>query len=91
MYVYAAAAAKSPSCVQLFKPIDCSMPGLPVPHHLPKFAQVNVHCISDAIHPSHPLDTLFSCPQSFLASGTFPMNWLFASDDQVELQHQSFQ
>ena len=28
-------------------------------------------------------DTLFSiCPQSFLASGTFPMSWLLTSDDQ---------
>ena len=32
-----------------------SMPGLPVPHHLPEFAKVHVHCISDAIQPSHPL------------------------------------
>ena len=33
----------------------CSMPGLSVPHHLPKFAQVHVHCIGDAIQPSHSL------------------------------------
>ena len=45
----------TPSCMTLCRPIDCSMPGLPVPHHLPKFAQVEVHCISDAIQPSHPL------------------------------------
>ena len=24
-------------------PMDCSMPGFPVPHHLPEFAQVHVH------------------------------------------------
>ena len=36
-------------------PMDCSTPGLSVPHHLPKFAQVHVHCIGDAIQPSHPL------------------------------------
>ena len=35
--------------------MDCSMPGLPVPHHLLKFAQVHVHCIGDAIQLSHPL------------------------------------
>ena len=29
--------------------MDCSAPGLPVPHHLPKSAQVHVHCIGDAI------------------------------------------
>ena len=39
----------------LWDPIDCSTPGLPVPHHLLKFAQVHVHCIGDAIQPSHPL------------------------------------
>ena len=32
--------------------MDSSMPGLPVPHHLLKFAQVHVHCIGDAIQPS---------------------------------------
>ena len=31
------------------------MPGLPVPHCLPEFAQVHVHCIGDAIQLSHPL------------------------------------
>ena len=39
-------------CVTL---CDCSTPGLPVPHHLPEFTQVHVHCISDAIQASHPL------------------------------------
>ena len=39
----------------LFDPMDCSTPGFPVPHHLPKFGQVHVHWISDAIQPSHPL------------------------------------
>ena len=42
-------------CPILCDPTDCSSPGFPVPHHLPKFAQVHVHCISDAIQPSHPL------------------------------------
>ena len=35
--------------------MDCSTPGLSVRHHLPKFAQVHVHCIGDAIQPSQPL------------------------------------
>ena len=34
---------------------DCNMPGHSVPHHFLKFAQVHVHCISDAIQPSQPL------------------------------------
>ena len=43
------------SCPTLCNPIDCSMSGLPVPHHLLKFAQVHGHCINNAIQPSHPL------------------------------------
>ena len=35
--------------------MDCSMPGLPVLHYLPEFAQTHVHWVSDAIQPSHPL------------------------------------
>ena len=54
----------------------------PVHHHLPKFAQVHGHCIGDAIQPAFS-DALFSfCPQSFPASGTFPVSRLFTSDDQ---------
>ena len=43
------------SCPALCDPMDCSMPGLPVPQHLSKFAQVHVHHIGDAIQPPHPL------------------------------------
>ena len=39
----------------LCHPKECSTPGLPVHHHLPEFAQVQVHCIRDAIQPSHLL------------------------------------
>ena len=57
------------------------MPGPPVPHHLPKFAQVYfVHCIGDAVHPSHPLTP--SSPALSLSQhpGTFSMSRLFAYD-----------
>ena len=30
-------------CLTLCDPVDCSMPGLPVPHHLPEFTQTHVH------------------------------------------------
>ena len=43
------------SCPTLCNPMDCSVPHLPVPHHLPKFARIHFHCISDAIQPSHHL------------------------------------
>ena len=35
--------------------MNCSTPGLPVHHQLPEFAQTQVHRVSDAIQPSHPL------------------------------------
>ena len=40
------------SYLTLCNPMDCSMPGLPVPHNLPWFAQVHVHCIGNAFQPS---------------------------------------
>ena len=35
--------------------MDCSTPGFPVHHQLPDLAPTRVHCIGDAIQPSHPL------------------------------------
>ena len=53
-------------CPTLCDPMDCSTPHLPVPHHLQELAQVHVHCVGDAIQPSHPLMILLSfCPQFF--------------------------
>ena len=42
------------SCPTLCDPIDCSMPGFPVHHHLSEFAQIHIHWVSDGIQPSHP-------------------------------------
>ena len=36
-------------CPTLCDPVDCGTPCLPESHHLPKFAQVHVHCIGDAM------------------------------------------
>ena len=35
--------------------MDCSTSGFPVPHHLPEFAQVQVHWVGDAIQLRYPL------------------------------------
>ena len=43
------------SCLTFCKPMNRSMPGLPVHHQLPEFTQTHVHQVSDAIQPSHPL------------------------------------
>ena len=39
--------------------MNCSTPGFPVPLYLPELAQTHVHCVSDAIQPSHPLSSPF--------------------------------
>ena len=44
-------------CPTLFNPMNCSMPGLPVYHHLLEFIQTHVHRVGDAIQPSHPLSS----------------------------------
>ena len=62
-------------------PMDCSMPSFPVPHHLLEFAQVHVHCISDAIQPSHPLSppspsvSIFHSNQVFSNESTVLIRW----------------
>ena len=33
------------------------MPGFPVLHHFPEFAQTHVRLVGDAIQPSHPLSS----------------------------------
>ena len=69
------------SCVTLWDPMDCSTPGLPfltISLSLPKFMSIA------SVTPSSHLILwcVFFCCQSFPASGTFPMSWLFASGDQ---------
>ena len=67
------------SCPTLCDPMDCSMAGFPVFHHLPEHSQTHVHWVSDAIQPSHPL--LFPSPPAFNLSQhqSFLKSQLFAS------------
>ena len=53
------------SCLTLCSPMDCSTPGFPVLHYLPKFAQTQVHRVGDAIQPSHPMSSLIILPSIF--------------------------
>jgi len=46
------------------------MPGFPVYHQLPEFAQIHVHWVSDAIQPSDPLSFLLP-PSIFLSIRVF--------------------
>ena len=51
------------SCLTLYDPMDCSMPGFPVHHQLPELAQFHVHRVGDAMQLSHPMSSPF--PASF--------------------------
>ena len=44
-------------CLTLCDPMDCSMPGFLILHHLPELAQTHVHWVGDAIQTSHPLSS----------------------------------
>ena len=71
-------------------PHGCSIPGLSVP-----VTQVQVHCIGDAIQPSHPLmpssPSAFNLPQHQglfqWVSHLYPVTKVL----ELQLQHQSFQ
>ena len=69
------------SCPTLCDPMNCSMPGLPVHHQLPEFAQTHVH---RSVMPSshlilcHPLLLLTPIPPSirvFSNESTLLMRW----------------
>ena len=47
------------SCLTLCNPMNHSMPGLPIHHHLLEFTQTYVHRVGDAIQLSHPLSSPF--------------------------------
>ena len=42
------------SCPTLCDPMNRSMPGFSVHHHLPEFTQTHFHRVRDIIQPSHP-------------------------------------
>ena len=70
------------SCPTLCDPMDCSMAGFLVLHHVPELVQTHVHWVGDAIQPSHPVVLFSSRLQSFPATGSFLMSRLFASGGQ---------
>ena len=50
------------SCLTLWDPMDCSIPGLPVHHQLPEFIQTHAHRLGETIQSSYPLS--FPSPPS---------------------------
>ena len=67
------------SCPTLCNPMNCSMPGLPVPSPSPR-VHSNSCPLSRWCHPaiSSSVVPFSSCPQSLPASESFPMSQLFA-------------
>ena len=45
------------SCPTLWDPMECSMPGFSVLHHLLEVTQTHVHQVGDAIEPSYSLSS----------------------------------
>ena len=82
IYIYCRCRSVAQSHLTFCDPMDCSMSGLPVPHHLLVFAGVHVHCISDAIKTSYPCCTLLLLPSVFPSIRVFSVSWLFTSGDQ---------
>ena len=70
------------SCPTPCNPMTCSMPGFPVHHRLPEFA--HSWPLSQWCHPtiSSSVALFYPYPQSFPASASFPVSWLFASGGQ---------
>ena len=72
----------------LCDPMDCSMPGFPVLHYLPEFAQTHIHWVGDAIQSCHPLCPLLLLPSIFPSIRVFsnesalcircPKDWSFS-------------
>ena len=59
--------------------MDCSTPGLPVHHKLPETTQAHVHCVGDAIQPSHPLSapfpSIFASIRNFSSESVLRIRW----------------
>ena len=81
-------------CPTLCDPMDYSMSGFPVLHHLLELAQTHVHWVGDAIQPSHFL--LYPTPAAFNLSqhqglSSESVLCIVSKRLELQLQHQSFQ
>ena len=72
--------------------MNCSTPGFPVFYYLSEFTQTQVHWVSDAIQPSHPLS--FPSPAFKLSQHQGIFQWVGSSHEEakvleLQLQHHS--
>ena len=83
------------SCLTLCDPMNGSMPGLPVHHHLSEFTKTHVHWVRDAIQPSHPRSSP-SLPAPNPSQHQSLFQWVNSSHEvakvlELQLRHHSFQ
>ena len=79
------------SCLTVCDPVNYSMPGFPVLHHLPEFAKTHVHWVHEAIQPSCPLSSPF-LPTFNLSQHQGLFQWVSSSHQvakvlEIQLQH----
>ena len=95
LLVHTCCCSISQLCLTLCDPINCGTPdslSITISLSLLRLIPLSQWChptISSSVAP------FSSCPQSFPASGSFSMSWLFTSDGQsfweLQLQHQSLE
>ena len=78
------------SCLTLWNPKDCSMPGFPVHYQLWELTQIHVHWVGDAIQPTHPLSS--PSPTFNLSQHQGLFQWVSSSNQvakvlEFQLQH----
>ena len=93
--VYQFSSVQSLSWVLHFATPWCSTPGFPVHCQLPELTQTHVHCVGDAIQPSHPLSSP-SPPVFNLSQHQGVFQWVSSLHQvakvlELQLQQQSFQ
>ena len=66
--------------------MNCSMPGLPVNHHLPEFTQTHVHQVGDAIQPVMPSSHLILCRPLLLVPSIPPSIIVFSNESTLHMR-----
>ena len=68
------------SCLTLWDPMNCSMPGLPVHHQLPEFTQTHVHWVS------MPSNHLVLCRPLLLLPSIFSRIRVFSNESALHIR-----
>ena len=71
------------SCLTLCDPMNCSMPGLHVPHQLLEFTQTHVLWVGDAIQPE---DEIILCSPLLLLPSIFPSIRVFSNESVLHIR-----